>query len=722
MARWDRRGVAAAAKGRDAAVAAQVARRGRARSPRTGAPACAELGRTAAAVDSVAALATLPAAGERDLCPDGDPAGAARLVLQADETGLRPARRRARRCAGRCCAGSSCPGSYRALVENDTRPTTFVAAGLGVGFPLASTRGDLDLVARAGARAFDVLGLRAADVLVSALPPRAERAERRRWPWRRWRCRVPHLAAGPDPAEVARAVALLAPDACWRSRPSDAADLLGALAARGTVLPGPDAPCCWSVPPRRRSGRSAGALLAELGAGARPWCSPCTPLPVRGCCGRSAARAPARPWAAASTPIPTSTWCRPSTPRPASRTADPASGGELVLTQLGFRGLGAAALAHRRRAADRGRRRRLPALPPHRAPGPGGAAPARALVPSLRLRGPPPSGSTCGRVAGALEGQADVHDWRLRAASAAPGPGSDQLVVHVRSADDDAPARSPSPSPGTCSPPPAWSPPRWSSTRRAGCPPSRRRPQPPHRRPARRLSGRGRHRRCRGLPSTGMLSHRRRSLRPAPHRPCPAYLDHAASTPMLPEAVAAMADAAPRGGQPVLAARGRPTGPPGGRGVARAARRRARRAALGGRVHRRRHRERQPRGEGAVLVAPGRRPAPRAGCWPAPSSTTRSSTPCTWLVEHEGAEVTWLPGGRGRPGATRTTLRGRARGGRRRRRPGHRDVGQQRGRHGPAGRRARRGRARPRRAAPHRRRAGRRPGAGGLGRAAAWTP
>lgn len=49
-------------------------------------------------------------------------------------------------------------------------PTSYVHAGRSVRFPVASTRSDLDLIARAGARLWQVLGLSAADVVVSALP------------------------------------------------------------------------------------------------------------------------------------------------------------------------------------------------------------------------------------------------------------------------------------------------------------------------------------------------------------------------------------------------------------------------------------------------------------------------------------------------------------------------------------------------------------------------
>ena len=127
------------------------------------------LGRTATSVATVEAVRSLPAVGERDVCPDGDPAGAAALVLQATESGYAlhadgPQLRKA------LAARLALPGSYRAVVEADTRPTSFVWAGLGMRFPVASTRRDLDVVARAGARLWSVLGLTAADVLVSGLP------------------------------------------------------------------------------------------------------------------------------------------------------------------------------------------------------------------------------------------------------------------------------------------------------------------------------------------------------------------------------------------------------------------------------------------------------------------------------------------------------------------------------------------------------------------------
>ena len=167
-ASWDRRSSAQQATARQSAVKAQVLDAVAPFSP-FWRDRFAALGTPASAAASLTGLASLPAAGERDLCPDGDASAAAGLVLQAGERGYAlhadgPQLRRAlvRRLA--------LPGSYRAIVEQDTRPTSYVWAGLGLRFPLASTRSDLDVVARAGARALQVLGLGRSDVVVSALP------------------------------------------------------------------------------------------------------------------------------------------------------------------------------------------------------------------------------------------------------------------------------------------------------------------------------------------------------------------------------------------------------------------------------------------------------------------------------------------------------------------------------------------------------------------------
>ena len=107
------------------------------------------------------------------------------------------------------------------------------------------------------------------------------------------------------------------------------------------------------------------------------------------------------------------------------------------------------------------------------------------------------------------------------------------------------------------------------------------------------------------------------------------YLDHAASTPMYAEAVAAMTAAAHAPRQPLVAARLRPGGAPGRRGVPRDDRPGARLPARRGGVHLGRHRVGQPRAQGPVLGPP--RPGPASHPHPRrpPSSTTPCSTRCT---------------------------------------------------------------------------------------------
>ncbi len=176
------------------------------------------------------------------------------------------------------------------------------------------------------------------------------------------------------------------------------------------------------------------------------------------------------------------------------------------------------------------------------------------------------------------------------------------------------------------------------------------------------------------------------------------YLDHAATTPMLPEAIAAVAERHGPSRQPVVAARRRPRRPPARRGVARDARRRRRRPPVRGDLHRRRHRVGQPRGQGHLLGPPRRRPAaaPRAG--------QRGRAPRRARRRRVAGRRTRAPRSPGCPvdddrtGLRPTTLRAALERRPRLGRPGQRDVGEQRGRHRAADRRARRRRARVRRA------------------------
>lgn len=168
MTTWDRRTPQQLTKERDAAVRAQVVNAVGPFSP-FWRERFRALGRTASQVGTLSGLRQLPAAGERDVCPDGDPAGAASLVLQTKESdyALHADGPSLRKALGRRLAT---PGSYRAQLEADTRPTSYVYAGQALRFPVASTRSDLDVVARAGARLWQVLGLTSADIVVSALP------------------------------------------------------------------------------------------------------------------------------------------------------------------------------------------------------------------------------------------------------------------------------------------------------------------------------------------------------------------------------------------------------------------------------------------------------------------------------------------------------------------------------------------------------------------------
>lgn len=206
MASWDRRTTKQLAAQHEAAVRAQVMDAVAPFSP-WWRERLQALGRTATEVATPDGLESLPAAGERDLCPDGDPSGAAALVLQARESGwaLHARGPQLRKALGRRLTA---PGSYAAIVEADTRATSFLWAGLALRFPLASTRSDLDVVARAGARLWQVLGLSRADVVVSALPAAAS-APAQALSYGALGAGAPLLAPGADLADVVEALRLV---------------------------------------------------------------------------------------------------------------------------------------------------------------------------------------------------------------------------------------------------------------------------------------------------------------------------------------------------------------------------------------------------------------------------------------------------------------------------------------------------------------------------------
>src|SRR4051794_18163449 len=85
-----------------------------------GAPA----GRTAASISGTAALASVPAVGERDVSPGGDPAAMAALVLHGGERqfALHTSGPQLRRAIRLRATGRS---AYRRIVDSETKATSY---------------------------------------------------------------------------------------------------------------------------------------------------------------------------------------------------------------------------------------------------------------------------------------------------------------------------------------------------------------------------------------------------------------------------------------------------------------------------------------------------------------------------------------------------------------------------------------------------------------------
>jgi hypothetical protein len=418
MASWDRRSPAAQRTQQAAALRAQVVDgvgpfspfwRGR----------LAALGRAPAQIATLDALAALPAVGERDVCPDGDPAGAAALVLQAGERGwaLHAEGPVLRRALGRRLVA---PGAYAAVVEADTRPTSFTWAGLGLRYPVASTRRDLDVVARAGARLWAVLGLSRADVVVSALPLRPT-AEAQALQLGAVGAGAPLLAPGDDPDGAAEALRLvpatvLALPSATAARGLDDLDEAGAaLGTLRTLL-------LVGAPDDAERAEVADAL-ARAGAP-----DDCAILAVHVPDGHRLAWGECRQ-AGASGGLHTYPDLELVDVVDAETGERPTGGDgprELVLTQLGMRGT---ALL-RWRTGDL-----VASVAVEPCPGCGRTVPrvlgARrgALVPVLRLRGGPRA-VDLRSVAAGLVGRPDLSDWRV-VVRRSRRDQTDQLLVHL---------------------------------------------------------------------------------------------------------------------------------------------------------------------------------------------------------------------------------------------------------------------------------------------------
>ncbi len=370
------------------------------------------LGKTAAQVSTREALATLPAVGERDVCLDGDPAGAAALVLQAGEAGwaLHAEGPRLRRALVTRLVR---PGSYRAVVEADTRPMSFVTAGLGLRWPVASTRSDLDIVARAGARLWQVLGLSRSDVLVCALPL-TPTASLQALQLAALGAGSPAMFPGDDPEDVAAALQLL-PATVLALPTEDAARLLDDLDEAGAVL-GSLTTVLLVGAPTKDERDDVDEALARAGVRA-------TVLAVHAPDGHRLLWGECPAGGFGFHTYPDLELVEVIDPETGENTT---GAGEVVLTQLGMRG---SALLRWRTGdlADAidtrpcpGCRRTVPRVVGTR---------RGALVPWLELR-TGTRGVDLRGVAAALEGRGDVADWRV-VVGPSTRDGADELLVHV---------------------------------------------------------------------------------------------------------------------------------------------------------------------------------------------------------------------------------------------------------------------------------------------------
>lgn len=414
MASWDRHNPKAQAKAADALLSQQLRDRVGPFSP-FWRERLAALGLRATAISTVADLAKLPAVGERDVCPDGDARGAASLVLQADEAGFAmhttgPDLRKAlvRRLGG--------AAAYRRQVEAEIRPTSYHFAGQSLPFPIASTRADLDLVARAGNRMWQVLGLTSADVMVSAVPI-APRVDHLALGYAALAAGAPALFAGEDLVLLAETLRMV-PATVLAAPASTAAGLLGDLAASGAELSGIRTVLLVGAPSGDDRAAAEEALAAG-GASARA-------LVVHGPAEGRVLWAECAPGSGLHTypDLDVVELIDPET----GEAAPSSAGGEIVLTQLGFRG---SALVRWRTGDvvdsgfERDRcgscRRTVVRVPSTVRSGP--------FVTSLRQ----PGGdrlTDLRAVAGALAGRADITDWRVEVRPAVRSR-SDELIVFI---------------------------------------------------------------------------------------------------------------------------------------------------------------------------------------------------------------------------------------------------------------------------------------------------
>lgn len=410
MTSWDRRSDSGLRKLQDELVRAQ------ARAVSSGSSywkqRFAAAGRTAASIDGAKALESLPAVGERDVSANGDPAAMAALVLHGGERqfALHSSGSTVRRAIRLRAFRSS---AYQRVVDSETRPTTYAWTGLSFRYPVAYTRGDLDVVARAGARLWSVLGLTNEDALISALPVGAS-VEHTALQYAALAAGAPALFPGAAAAAVVAAARLAPPTVVVVATPS-AAEIVGALAdaealGRLTTLLLVGAPSdeerAAAAQALADAGRTASVLAVHAPSGARLlWAE----------CRQSAGATGLHTYP----DLDVAQVVDAETGEPAGDGA----GGELVLTSLGMRG---SALL-RWRTGDLVSRVDVALCPSC------GRTVPRVLG---TKRGALVVTTDTGRaldlraVAGALTGRADLADWRV-VVGGRERDGRGQVVVHL---------------------------------------------------------------------------------------------------------------------------------------------------------------------------------------------------------------------------------------------------------------------------------------------------
>lgn len=352
-----------------------------------------ELNRRPSLIRTVSALESIPAMGERDVSPNGDPAAMAALVLQAGEAGFAlhaagPELRQAIRLR------VMRKHAYQRVVDADTRATSYVFSGTGMRYPIASTRADLDSVTRAGARLWAVLGLTRNDVLVSGVEPAAS-TEHQALQYAALGAGAPALFPGSYPEDLAATVRLAPPTVLALPTPDAVVllDNLRGLDALHTVLligaPTEAERTAVTHALHRAVGHTGVTVLAaHAPAGARV---------LWGECRQSGGK----------------TGYHGYSDLDVMQVVDPDTGehtggpGELVLTQLGLRG----SALFRWRTGDL-----VSAVSRSQCPSCGRVVPrAEGLLRDALVSGIGAEGEVIDlrAVASALEGRRDVRDWRI---------------------------------------------------------------------------------------------------------------------------------------------------------------------------------------------------------------------------------------------------------------------------------------------------------------------